>query len=101
MKPTSKNTAHFIFISAFSISVLFVNLDFAHAMTLPETPPPSWKEGNYGATLNSEFFSTHANYDDVRGSFTKLPNGQQFSAFENRLKARYATSDSTSWFLGT
>lgn len=94
-----------LFCGAFFCLAFFVAtiaIPSAQALTVPETPPPQWKEGNYGATLNSEFFSSSGNYEDQRNSFAKLADTgtSKITAFENRIKGRYAPSDLSSWYLG-
>lgn len=72
----------------------------ARGATLPESPPSAWNPGSFGFSATSEYFTSTANYDDTRGSFTRLPTGSSFTNFETRAKARYAFSHAVSAYGG-
>lgn len=84
--------------TAFSIVVAFSSN--AVALTVPETPPSAWNEGSFGVQTTSEYFSSKSNYSTSRGSFAKLPNGNKWTSFENRLKGRFAPTRNFSIFTG-
>ncbi len=73
----------------------------AQAVTVPETPPSAWNRGSFGLQSSTEYFMSHANYDETRGSFGNLVNNNKWSSFENRFKARYGFSESLSLFAGS
>lgn len=72
----------------------------AQGATLPESPPSAWNPGSLGFSTTSEYFTSNANYDETRGSFSKLPTGNSFSVFETRARARYAFTHAVSAFGG-
>lgn len=82
-----------IFAALFSTSV-------ARAYTVPETPPSAWNKGSFGVQTNSEYFSSQNNYQETRGSFDKLINGNKWTSFENRIKLRYGFTDNISLYGG-
>ncbi len=82
-----------------SIAVAFTTS--AHALTVPETPPSAWNEGSFSLQTSSEYFSSKANYTNNRGSFERLPNGNAWTSFENRFKARFAPNRNFSVFVGS
>ncbi len=72
----------------------------AFGLTVPETPPSSWNQGSFGVQTTSEYFLSHANYSDTRGSWENLPNNNKWSSFENQLKLRYGFTSMISLFGG-
>ncbi|MES2856787.1 MAG: hypothetical protein V4692_13025, partial [Bdellovibrionota bacterium] len=46
-------------------------------------------------------FTSDANYDETRGSFSRLSNGRSLTVFETRPKIRYAFTHAVSAFAGT
>jgi hypothetical protein len=72
----------------------------AHAYTVPETPPSAWNRGSFGVQTHSEFFSSHNNYEETRGSFDKLVNDNKWTSFENRVKLRFGLADWASVYTG-
>jgi hypothetical protein len=71
------------------------------ASTVPESPPSRWNPGSYGVSASTEFYSSNANYDDARGSFSRLSGGRSLSVFETRPRVRYAFAHALSAFAGT
>jgi hypothetical protein len=82
-----------VFSVGFSVSA-------AQALTVPETPPSVWNKGSFGIQTQSEYFTSHSNYDETRGSFSSLTNGNSWTSFENRVKARYGFMNWVSLFAG-
>ncbi len=72
----------------------------ASALTVPETPPSAWNQSSFGFQTQSEYFFSHANYGESRGSYENLIAGNKWSSFENRIKARYGFTNSVSLFGG-
>lgn len=70
------------------------------AQAATELPPWRWGQGSFGLSSTTEYFSTNANYDKTRGSFEKLPNGNSFSSFESKLRARYGLTRQWSIYGG-
>lgn len=71
------------------------------APTIPDSPPPGWREDAYSFSFSSEYFSSSSNFNDGRGSYSSLPNGNNFTSFENRGLIRYATNDQWAIFGAT
>lgn len=72
----------------------------AGALTAPETPPSAWSKDSVGVQTQSEYFFSHANYGESRGSFENLSTSNKWSSFENRLKTRYGFTNAISLFGG-
>ncbi|MES2965231.1 MAG: hypothetical protein V4760_15200 [Bdellovibrionota bacterium] len=79
---------------------LFAFCFSARGATIPESPPSSWNPGSFGFSSTTEYFTSTANYDTVRGSFNRLPSGNSFTTFETRAKARYAFAHAVSAYGG-
>jgi hypothetical protein len=72
----------------------------ANALTVPETPPSAWNKGSFGVQSQSEYFFSHANYGESRGSYENLATSNKWTSFENRIKARYGFTNNVSLFGG-
>jgi hypothetical protein len=72
----------------------------ARGGTVPESPPSAWNPGSFGFSTTSEYFTSNANYDDTRGSFSRLATGSSFTNFTTRAKARYAFAHAVSAYGG-
>jgi hypothetical protein len=87
--------------SFLSIALAILVASAAHATgTVPDTPPPAWNRNTMSFTAVGDYFTSHANYDQTRGSFTHLNNGNQFSNAEMRLRGRYAFTNQFMVFVG-
>ena len=67
---------------------------------IPESPPSAWNPGSFGVSATGEYFTSQANYDETRGSYTRLNNSNSFSDFETRARARYAFANAVSAYSG-
>ncbi len=65
-----------------------------------EPPPWKWKAGHWRVTTQAARFSTGANYDDARGSFSRLPGDNSFAVTGLGLRARYNPSPRLSFYGG-
>lgn len=73
-----------------------------HALASPVEPPPwSWRKGSFGVSSTTEYFSSQANYDTVRGKFTRLGGDNSFTDFNTWVRARYAFWPKFSMYAGT
>lgn len=59
-------------------------------VTSPEAPPSSWRKNSWGFSMVGEYFTSRANYDDVRGSFERLPGANSYSVLDSTVRGRYA-----------
>ncbi len=65
-----------------------------------ETPPWSWRNGSFGISSTTEYFSSKSNYDTVRGQFANLPGDNTFTDFNTWLRGRYAFWPRFSMYVG-
>jgi hypothetical protein len=72
----------------------------AGAVTAHDAPPGRWSKGSFGISLNTEYFTSKANYDIERGSYKRLPLDSSYSSIEGRLKARFNFTSRFSLFGG-
>ncbi len=72
----------------------------ASAVTAYETPPGGWASRTYGLSARVEYFVTQANYDNVRGSYSRLPNENKFSTIQSTFRGRYNFTTKFSTFAG-
>ncbi len=70
----------------------------AHATPVLENPPWKWRDGFVRISTEGWYYSSTANYDSIRGTFNRLPNGNNFSTYESNLKVRYNFSDNVSLY---
>lgn len=80
-------------------STLFLPLWQAEASPI-EPPPWSWRKGSFGFSSTTEYFSTNANYDATRGSFTRLTGDNRLTDFNTWLRGRYAFWPKFSMYAG-
>ncbi len=57
--------------------------------TATELPPWRWQKGAFRLSTQTSYFTTHANYDDTRGSFERLPNKADLQLIDVMIRARY------------
>lgn len=79
--------------------VVFSSLIFLHAFAnaaVNSLPPLVWKPSAIGFSLNSEYLMSNAVYEDARGSFHRLANGNSLTSFENTFRGMYGLSKS--WY---
>lgn len=82
-------------------SALSVFLSPVRGLASPiETPPWAWRKGSFGISNTTEYFTSNANYDTVRGQFTRLPGDNRFSDFNTWLRGRYAFWPQFSMYAG-
>ena len=79
---------------------MLIAAPLARASIIPESPPSIWNPESMGVSSSAEYFNSTANYDETRGSYTKLANSNSFTNFETRTRGRYAFSNSVSAFTG-
>lgn len=60
----------------------------------------SWMTDSWGTSLTGEYFSSNTNYDQKRGSFTRLVGNNSFSNFTSHVRSRYGLTNSTALFAG-
>ncbi len=87
---------------AFVLSALAPTLlhsPIAKAVHAYELPPTSWEANSFGASVTGEYFFSNANYDQKRGSYTRLPGGNNFSNFTTHVRGRYGLTRSLGGFL--
>jgi hypothetical protein len=87
-------------IAPLILAASLLSAPHARALTVPETPPSAWNKGSFGVQTNSEYFFSHANYAESRGSFDKLVNDNKWTSFENRLKLRFGLTNWVSLYAG-
>lgn len=73
----------------------------AFAATAYEAPPGTFVEKSFGVSAYGEYFTSRANYEASRGSYTKLPFDNNIAILETRLRGRYTFSRRFSAFAGT
>ncbi|CAN5534650.1 hypothetical protein BH10BDE1_BH10BDE1_18120 [soil metagenome] len=72
---------------------------FVHASPI-EPPPWSWRKGSFGISSSTEYFSSKANYDTVRGQYVGLTGDNSFSDFNTWVRGRYAFWPKFSMYAG-
>jgi hypothetical protein len=72
---------------------------FADASPI-EPPPWSWRKGSFGISSTTEYFSSKANYDTVRGQYVGLTGDNSFSDFNTWVRGRYAFWPKFSMYAG-
>lgn len=65
-----------------------------------ETPPWAWRKGSFGISSTTEYFSSKANYDTVRGQYTHLTGDNSFTDFNTWVRGRYAFWQKFSMYAG-
>lgn len=86
---------------SFSFCTILMGALISTAQASPiETPPWAWRKGSFGISSTTEYFSSSANYDTVRGQFTSLPTGNTFTDFNTWLRGRYAFWPKFSMYAG-
>jgi hypothetical protein len=94
-----KQRLSFFALYLFCFSGLATPLNFAQASPV-DTPPWSWRKGSFGISSTTEYFSSKANYDTVRGQFTRLTADNSFTDFNTWVKGRYAFWPKFSMYAG-
>ncbi len=92
MKPSLLFTLLFAFAITFQASLL-------RASPI-ETPPWDWRNGSFGISSTTEYFTSNANYDTTRGQFTRLAGDNRFTDFNTWLRGRYAFWPKFSMYAG-
>lgn len=87
----------FIFATVFVVTLFRSN---AFAVEAYEPPPMSWLENSWGATLTGDYFMSNTNYDQNRGSFTRLPGSNFSNTFTSHFRARYGFTRDFNLFAG-
>lgn len=72
----------------------------ALAVTAFERPPGGWLDRSLGLSVTTEYFTTKANYESARGSYTRLTGDNKFSSLDTKFRARYSFSRELSAFGG-
>ena len=80
--------------------VFVLVLPRAHAVEAYEPPPMSWLENSWGATVTGDYFMSNTNYDQIRGSYTRLPGPNFSNTFTSHLRARYGLTRDINLFAG-
>lgn len=73
---------------------------YTWAVTAFEAPPGGWMENSFSLLATGEYFSSKANYDATRGSYSRLPGDSSFQTFETKYRGRYNHTARTSYFGG-
>lgn len=79
---------------------IFFNSLCALAIDSVEAPPSNWKKGGWGFSAQAEYFQSRANYDEVRGSYSKLATNNSFNSLESTSRIRYSLSRTFSFYAG-
>lgn len=99
----NRNTiAHRIFFFAFfvfCVGTTVANVSVADASPI-EPPPWTWRKGSFGISSTTEYYSTKANYDSTRGSFTRLVGDNSMTDFNTWVRGRYAFWPKFSMYAG-
>lgn len=72
----------------------------ANAVTAYEAPPGGWVESSFGLSASTEYFMSQANYENARGSYSRLPGDNKFSSLESKFRGRYNFTTLFSAFAG-
>ncbi len=101
MKHRQIMVLHFVARSFFSLALIAAVLfSFKTEASPIETPPWSWRNGSFGISSTTEYFSSKANYDTVRGQFAKLTGDNNLTDFNTWLRGRYAFWPRFSMYVG-
>ena len=100
MRSTSSNSRQFLSICLIFASTLVAVLipEKSQAVEAYESPPLTWRENSFAASLTGEYFTSNTNYDVNRGSTVNLPSNYNFANFTSHLRGRYALSGTFSGF---
>jgi hypothetical protein len=88
---------------SFRVVLAFSILLFARGVSAVEAyepPPLSWIQDSWGTSMTGEYFSTNTNYDQTRGSFTRLVGNNTLTNFTSHVRGRYGLTTSTALFTG-
>lgn len=89
------------FLSAFSFIYGVLLCSTSLGGPANEIPPSSFNSGSIGASINSEYFTTKANYESSRGAYTRLPGDSNLTHTEVRMRGRYTFTRKFSLFAGS